>query len=86
MIPTNVEATVYAFTLTLIAITFGVCGSLMGIFVNKCFVGITKKNISNMYVLQIVSIVFNFYQLALVTLIPLKSDIEKYAAKKEEEY
>lgn len=71
-----------AFTTTLLSLTYGVCGGLMGIFINKCFVGITSKNLKNMYLLAIIMIAFDIYVLALVRLIPLKKDIEEYTQLK----
>lgn len=76
MTPLNVEATMMAFAGSVLNITNGVIPRLMGVFINL-FVGVEKGNMSNYYILKIINILFYFYMVALICLIPKKKDIDE---------
>ena len=54
IIPTYVEATMMAFSITLVNLSLGALGNIMGLVINKYFVGVTKDNLSNMWVLIVI--------------------------------
>ena len=43
-----------AFSITLVNLSLGALGNIMGLLINKYFVGVTKGNLSNMYVLNLI--------------------------------
>ena len=57
MTPLNVEATMMAFAGSVLNVTNGVIPRLIGVFINM-FVGVSKDNMSNYYILKIINIVF----------------------------
>ena len=53
----HVETTMIAFAASLMNLTNGVIGKLVGVFFNL-FVGVTKDDLSNYWKLKVISIVF----------------------------
>jgi len=53
----KVETTMIAFAASLMNLAYGVVGKFMGVFFNL-FVGVSKDNLSNYWVLKVISIVF----------------------------
>ena len=82
MIPTYVESTIMSFIGSLRSLVFGVCGSLIGIFINWAFVGVTSNNLKNMYVLSIINLAYHIYLLIIIKIIPYSEDVEDYMINK----
>ena len=90
MAPKNVEATMMAFSGSVMNISLGALGSISGVIINKVFVGVSSKDLRNYSTLIYIQILFNFYQLAIVQLIPTMKEIEetiqtRTTKRKEEE-
>jgi len=66
MTPAHVEATMMAFSASIMNISNGLLGSVIGVGVNKWFVGVTSDDLSNYSTLIYIQILFSFYQLAVV--------------------
>jgi len=66
MTPAHVEATMMAFSASIMNISNGLLGSVIGVGVNKWFVGVTSYDLSNYSTLIYIQILFSFYQLAVV--------------------
>ena len=75
IIPSYVEATMMAFSITLVNLSINFIGNITGLLVNKYFVGVTSTNLKNMYMLPSILIFFRFYCFVVIQLIPLNSDI-----------
>ena len=61
MAPKNVEATILAFSSTVMNISLGAIGSLSGVIINSLFVGVSADDLSNYSTLLWIGILFNFY-------------------------
>ena len=70
MTPAHVEATMMAFSASIMNISNGLLGSVIGVGVNKWFVGVTSEDLSNFSTLIYIRIIFVFYQLAIIGFIP----------------
>ena len=73
--PMNVETTMIAFAASLLNMANGVIGKFSGIFFNL-FVGVSKEDLSDYWVLKVINIVSFFYQICFIWMIPLKADLE----------
>lgn len=56
----NVETTMIAFAASLLNMANGVVGKFSGIFINL-FVGVTKDDLSNYWILKVINLCFFFY-------------------------
>jgi hypothetical protein len=66
MTPAHVEATMMAFSASVMNISNGLLGSVIGVGVNKWLVGVTSTDLSNYSSLIYIQLLFSFYQLAVV--------------------
>jgi uncharacterized membrane protein AbrB (regulator of aidB expression) len=76
--PKNIEATCFAFLTGTLNFCYGVLGPLIGSKINDRFVGVTSEDLSNFYILCIVSIVTSIFPFLFLWMIPLKDDIKKW--------
>ena len=77
MVPDNVEATMMAIAAGVINFSRGTMPEMSGIFFNQ-FIGLSDKNLTteNYKWVQIIPLLFTFWELLIIRLIPLNSDIE----------
>jgi len=79
--PGHVEATMMAFSASVINMSNGLIGSLTGYYVNKWFVGCTKEDMktddSKYWILTCIGISTSIFELTFIHLVPTKEEIEK---------
>ena len=73
--PPNVEATMMAFAASFVNMSRGLIPDMMGVFINKNFVGVTENDLSKYYILSLISIISTLYEIILIRLIPLRSEL-----------
>ena len=77
LIPPHVESTLSAFSSGIINISNGLLGQLIGVAVNKLFIGVTKDNLENYPVIPLIGFGCCFYELLIIQLIPVQKDIDE---------
>jgi hypothetical protein len=75
--PDHVEATMMAFSASIINMSNGLIGSLTGYYVNKWFVGCSKDELSKYWILVCISIGSCLFEFTFIHLVPTKEEIEK---------
>ena len=65
-----------AFSASICNLSNGLIGNMVGVFVNKVFVGVTENDMSRYYVLTLISLVSCLYELIIIRLIPIQSEID----------
>jgi len=83
--PKRVEGTMYAFFTGTSNLDGSVIGPMMGVFINSCFVGCSKNDLSGYPKLMFIALVFSFFGFFLLPLIPLKKDVEEANKLRDEE-
>jgi len=74
--PPHVEATMMAFSASVVNLSRGVIGQLTGAFINKYFVGVTAKDLSNYYILVLLGFGNILWELCIIRLIPVQKEID----------
>ena len=82
--PKHVEATTFAL-LTGIGNFRGTISSYIGAQINDAFVGVTDKDLSNYWILIVISFVCSFLPRLLIWMIPTRKEIDKLQASMKEE-
>jgi len=70
--PSHVEATVFAFATSIMRASRQLGGSMMGVFVNDAFIGMTSKNLKDIDKAIIISCICRLLPLTYVFMIPTK--------------
>ena len=74
--PPHVEATMMAFSASIVNLSRGMIGQLTGAFINKYFVGVTAKDLSNYYILVLIGFGNLLWELCIIRLIPVQKEID----------
>ena len=53
----------------------GLFPELIGVWINKNFVGVTGKDLSNFYILLYIKLCFTIYEVLIIKVIPLDKEI-----------
>ena len=85
LVPDHVEATMMALSASVINLSRGLMGDLMGVFINKTFIGITEKDfehaekdtVTDYYKLKMITFVSIVYEFLIIPMIPVKAEINK---------
>ena len=85
MTPPHVEATMMAFSASVMNLSNGLVGQLIGVFINKHFVGVTEKDLSNFSKLAWISIFFGIYKLFVIRFIPKMAEIKATIEVRQEQ-
>ena len=84
MTPMNVEATMMAFSASVVNMSNGLMGSLTGYILNKYFFQVTKENLhERYYIIPIIQIFCCFYELVIIRLIPTNEEIKDEIEKRQ---
>ena len=75
MTPPHVEATMMAFSASVMNLSNGLVGQLVGVWINS-YVGVSKDNLSNYHYLAWISLFFGFYKLLVIQFIPKMAEIK----------
>ena len=75
--PNNIEATCFAFLTGTLNFCNGVLAPMIGSKINDYFVGVTSSDLSNFYVLCIISIVTSILPFFILWMIPTKDDVKR---------
>ena len=79
----NVEATMMAFSASVVNMSRGIMGSLTGYYLNKYLFHVTKDNLhEKYYIIPIIQIVCCFYEIAIIRLIPTNAEIQEEIERK----
>lgn len=65
-----------AFSASVVNLSRGVIGQLTGAFINKYFVGVTAKDLSNYYILVCIGFGNLLWELCIIRLIPVQKEID----------
>ena len=65
-----------AFSASVVNMSRGMIGQMVGVFVNKYFVGVTETDMKNFYVLSLIGLGSCVYELFIIRLIPVQSEID----------
>lgn len=81
-VPPGVEASMISLTMTIINLSLFVTGGPIGTLINDVFVGVTRENLNDYYVLMIILIIVKFYPLFLIgCLIPTNEAVDEVQQK-----
>jgi hypothetical protein len=83
--PPHVETTMMAFSMSVVNLTMGFTGNIIGVFINKVFVGVTSEDLSKFYLLSLISVGFYIYQFFLIRLIPTRVEIDAAVRERKEQ-
>jgi hypothetical protein len=75
--PDHVEATMMAIAMSILNISNGLVGDIIGAFVNDTWVGVTAEDLSKYYILNYITLGAVFYEILLIRLIPLRKEVEE---------
>ena len=74
--PEHVEATMMAFSASIINMSNGLIGSFTGYYINKWFVGCNKDDLSKYWILVCIGIGSCIFEFFFIHLVPTKDEIE----------
>ena len=75
--PPGVEGSMVSLTVTIILISYKIFKSMMGVFINSWFVGVSRSDMSNYQWLPMIQIVSAMFPLILIHyLVPKNEDLE----------
>lgn len=82
--PKKIEGTVFAFLTGTVNFAHTVISPMIGVWINKNFVGVTSKNLKNYSTLCFIVFVCSFFGFLVLPLIPLKTQIMEWKEKRRE--
>lgn len=82
--PPHVEATMMAFSASIVNMSRGLIGQLTGVAINKLFLHITQDDLSNYYLLPFISLGCAMYEFWIIKLIPVQSEIDACIKQRQE--
>ena len=74
--PDHVESIMMAFSASIVNLSRGFTGQMIGVWMNRNFIGITATDLTNYSACIWIGIACCFYEMAIARLIPLNSDIK----------
>lgn len=78
--PTHVEATIFAFSASIISLCMTFFGKMMGVVYNSLFFHVTADNLEDLYKMYILEMCCTFLCLCYVPLIPTWAEVEEVQA------
>lgn len=85
LIPPHVESTMSAFSAGIVNISNGLLGQMIGVAVNKWFIGVTSDDLTNYPAIPLIGLGCCFYELLIIQLIPVQSDIDEAIVIRQKE-
>jgi len=82
--PKRVEGTIFAFLTGTTNLANTLISPMIGVYINERFVGVTADDLSNYPKLSLISLIASFLGFLIIPLIPLKADIQRYQAQREQ--
>ena len=76
LIPEHVEVTMMAFATSFYEFTSGIISNMMGVLINKYFVGVDEDNLSDYYKLVLIQICCSLVLIFMAKLIPNRQELE----------
>ena len=74
-----------AFSASVVNLSMGLVGNMVGVFVNHTFVGVEEDDLSNYYILSYIGLAGCAYQFFLVRLIPVQEEIDAAVRLRKEQ-
>ena len=75
--PTHVEATIFSFSASIVSLTMGFAGKMMGLLWNALFFHVDADNLDDLYKMYILEMCLTFVCLLYVRLIPTWEEVEE---------
>lgn len=83
--PSKIEGTVFALLTGTVNLASSVISPMIGVYMNKRFVGVTADDLSGYPQLCIIGIITSFFGFLVIPLIPLKDEITTMQTEREKE-
>ena len=77
MTPERVEATMMAFATSCMNLSAGGLPEILGLTINKWFLGISEDDLSNYYLVPVILLFATLYEIMIIRFIPLMKDIQQ---------
>ena len=76
-----------AFFYSIVNLSRGFIGNFTGAFINKWFIGISRKNVGELYPTTVsISLVLSLYNIYMCYLIPTQKDIDEQVKQSQQKY